>query len=95
MLNTHCWEHTFNLAVVRDMKQCRVHSDALDIAFEIFKLIKFSPRHNAALDRIESESTDEDFPAVVDIRKLCPTRWTIRVGLSAASLATCLKTAVG
>ena len=50
---------------------------ALAMAFEICKLFKCSPKYNAAFDRIKSES-DEDFPAVVGIRKFSPTRWTIR-----------------
>ena len=51
--------------------------DALDTAFEISKLIKFSPKRNAAFDRIKSES-EEDNLSNTGIRSFCPTRWTVR-----------------
>ena len=54
---THGYGYALNLAVGNAMKQCKVCSDASDMAFEICKLIKFSPKHNAAFDRIKSEST--------------------------------------
>ena len=52
-LYTHCYGHALNLAVGNAMKQCKV---ALDMAFEVCKIIKFSPKQNAAFDRIKSES---------------------------------------
>ena len=36
--------HALNLAVVKTIKKSKVCSDALDIAFEITKLVKFSPK---------------------------------------------------
>ena len=51
--------------------------DALDTAFEISNLIKFSPKRNAAFDRIKSE-TRKDWVLGVGIRSFCPTRWTVR-----------------
>ena len=89
VLYTHCYGHALNLNVGNVMMQCKVCSDALDMVFAICKLIKFSPKHNAAFDR-KSESTDEDFP-VIGIRKFCPTRspdGLSKVSQSAASLAT-------
>ena len=47
----------------------------LDIAFEITKLIKFSPKRNAAFDHIREESEED---SGMGIRKLCPTRWTVQ-----------------
>ena len=35
--------HALNLAIGNVMKQCKVCSDALDIALDICKFIKFSP----------------------------------------------------
>ncbi len=52
-------------------------SDALDTAFEICKLVKFSPNRNSAFDRIKAENDDSD-DSPIGIRKLCPTRWTVR-----------------
>ena len=40
---THCYGHALNLAVSRTIKQSKVCNDALETAFEICKLIKFSP----------------------------------------------------
>ena len=47
----------------------------LETAFEITKLIKFSPKRNATFDRIRPE--DED-PSSIGIQTFCPTRWTMR-----------------
>ena len=57
------------------VKKCKVCSDALDVAFEITKLIKFSPKRNAAFDHIREESEED---SGMGIRKLCPTRWTVQ-----------------
>ena len=41
---------SLNLAVGSPLKQSDVCSDAMDMAFEISKLIKFSPKRNALLE---------------------------------------------
>ena len=48
----HCYGHALNLAVSGCMKSSKICKDALDAAFEITRLIKFSPKRNAAFDRI-------------------------------------------
>ena len=50
---THCYAHALNLAVGNTIKRSKVCSDALDVAFEIIKLVKFSPKRNAAFDQIK------------------------------------------
>ena len=39
-LFTHCYGHSLNLAALKNNKVCR---DALDVAFEVSKLFRFSP----------------------------------------------------
>lgn len=73
---THCYGHCLNLAVGSTLKQSEICNDALDIAFEVSKLIKFSPKRNAALDQIIVEECDDASPGI-GIRKFCPTRWTV------------------
>ena len=53
---THCYEHSLSLAIGDTVKQLKVCRDALDVAFEISKLIRFSPKRNLALDRIRVET---------------------------------------
>ena len=53
-LYTHCYVQALNLAVADTVKQSKICRDALDTAFEITRLIKFSPKRNAAFDRIKS-----------------------------------------
>ncbi len=76
---THCYGHALNLAVGDTIKQSKVCCEALETAFEITKLVKFSPKRNAAFDRLKSEVAEESGSGV-GIRKLCPTRWTVRGG---------------
>ena len=76
---THCYGHALNLAVGDSMKQSKVCKDALDTAFEISKLIRYSPKRNAAFDRIKVENlTEEHVASSIGIRAMCPTRWTVR-----------------
>jgi len=42
-LYTHCYAHTLNLAVADTIKKSKLCRDALDTAFEVTRLIKFSP----------------------------------------------------
>ena len=56
------------------IKQSKVCCNALETAFEITKLIKFSPKRNVIFDRIRSE---ED-PSSVGICTFCLKRWTVR-----------------
>ena len=52
--------------------------DSLEIAHEITKLIKFSPRHEAVFRELKERNemlTEYYSPGV---RVLCPTRWTVR-----------------
>ena len=68
--------HALNLAVCTTIKQCTVCNDAIDVAFEVTKLIKFSPKRNAFFDRIKQEHAEDE--SGVGIRSFCRTRWTVR-----------------
>ena len=48
--NTHCYGHELNLTVSDTIKQAKMCSDALDVAFEISKLVKFSQKCISAFD---------------------------------------------
>ena len=48
-LYLHCHGHALNLAVGDAIKRCKHTKDALDIAFEVSKLVKFSPKRTAQL----------------------------------------------
>ena len=74
----HCFGHALNLAVADTLKQSRVCREALEIAYEITKLIKYSPMRIAAFNRIKAEISDEDARGSVGIRSFCPTRWTVK-----------------
>ena len=56
------------------MKGCEVVKDALDIAFEVSKLISFSPKRAAQFEKLKAELA----PTGAGFRVLCPTRWTVR-----------------
>ena len=71
---THCYGHALNLGVSDTVKQCKVIRSAFDIAYEITKLVKKSPRRQAILETLKQE-LGSDTPG---IRILCPTRWTVR-----------------
>ena len=57
--------------------------DALEIALEVTKLVKFSPKRNAAFDRIKSVEEEHSFGG--SIRSFGPTAWIVH-GESIASI---------
>ena len=77
-LYTHCYGHTINLAVFDTMKQSKVCRDLLDTAFEITRLITFSPKRSAAFDQIKSSNEDDCYPSPIEIHTFCPTWWRVR-----------------
>ena len=72
---THCYGHALNLAIGDTIKLSKVCCETLETALEITKLVKFSPKRNAVF---EAEVAEEESGSGVGIRKLCPTRWTVR-----------------
>ena len=48
------------LAIGDSMKQSKVCRDALDTAYEISKLLRYSPKRHAAFDRIRVENLAEE-----------------------------------
>ena len=78
-LHTHCYAHALNFAVADTVKQSNICRDALDVAYEVSKLIKFSPKRNAVFDCIKASSDDHDGSSTsMGIRSFCPTQWTVR-----------------
>ena len=75
---THCYGHALNLAVGDTIKQSKLCRDSMDTAFEISKLIRFSPKRNAAFERIKVEVPADEDGYTMGIRAFCPTRWTVR-----------------
>ena len=73
-LFTHCYGHSLNLAMCDTIKGTKLLRDAMDVTYEISKLIKYSPKRNAAFDELK-ERIAPDTPG---FRVLCPTRWTVR-----------------
>ena len=63
---THCYGHALNLAVGDSMKQSNVCKDALDTAFEISKLVRYSPKRNAAFDCIKVVENLKRIPKPLD-----------------------------
>lgn len=73
-LYTHCYGHALNLACQDTIRDIKPIKDALDTAFELSKLLRFSAKRNAEYKRIQAEIAPEE----PGFRTLCPTRWTVR-----------------
>jgi len=67
-----------NLACSDNVKQNEVIRNALDIAYEITKLVKKSPQRDTYLEKLRQASTSEIKSPNPKIRVLCPTRWTVK-----------------
>jgi len=59
------------------MKKSKVCKDALETVFEISRLVKFSPKRNAAFDKIRAANEDYN-QSPVGLKTFCHTRWTVR-----------------
>ena len=44
---THCYGHSINLAMNDAMKACKPVKNSLEVTYEVTKLIKYSPCHEA------------------------------------------------
>ena len=52
----HCYGYALNVACSDSVKGCQLMKDALDIVYEITKLIKKSPRHDSTFQALEEIS---------------------------------------
>ena len=71
---SHCYVRPLNLAASDTVKKNMILSDTLDTAFEISKLLKFSPRRDALFSKLK----DEIAPGTPSFRTLSTTCWTVR-----------------
>ena len=71
---THCYGHALNLGVSDAIKKSPAMKDCLDTCIELVKLIKFSPKREALLHKLKEEADNN----AINVRTLCPTRWTVR-----------------
>lgn len=74
---THCYGHSLTLAAGDTIKRCTVLKKALDIIYEMSKLIKYR-MYSPKMDAMFSKLKDELQPECPGIRALCPTRWTVQ-----------------
>ena len=86
-LLTHCYCHALNLAVGDTVKSVPLLKETLEDAYELTKLVKYSPKRQAALKNKQEELKIASLNLPVDanstevfsrLRLFCPTRWTVR-----------------
>ena len=68
---THCYGHSLNLAESDCIKKCKGYSDAIDTAFKITKLVKFSPKRESVFSHIRGEEEEILSNKVDCTRKFC------------------------
>ena len=51
-LYLHCHGHALNLAAGDAIKKCKHFKDALDLALELSKLVKYSPKRSTELEKL-------------------------------------------
>ena len=73
-LYIHYYGHSLNLACQDVIRAIKPIKNALDTAFELSKLLKYSSKRNAQFKNIHAEIAPEQ----PGFRTLCPKRWTVR-----------------
>ena len=73
-LYTHCYGHVLNLSVKDPCTKNKCLKTTFETAFEICKLIKYSPVRDTRLKQLREETKNED----AGVHAFCPTRWTVR-----------------
>ena len=58
-LFTHCYTHSLNLAVGDAIKNSKLMKDTLETTHKITKLIKKSPKRDAKLQSLKTQSEDD------------------------------------
>ena len=81
-LPLHCFAHSLNLCLQDAGRQIILLRDTLDTVREIGKLIKYSSKRH----HLFSQKLEESEASGVNIKTLCPTRWTARTGAIEAVL---------
>lgn len=84
-LKVHCLAHCLNLVLQDVGKAVKAVRDALDLAREISRLIKFSPKHEVMFTKCRINASahlesGEQPKVFTGIKPLCATRWTVRTG---------------
>jgi len=80
---THCYGHSLNLGVSDAIKKSPAMKDCLETCIELVKLIKFSSKQEAMLCKVNEESDNN----AINVRTLCPTKWTVRAESLSSILA--------
>ena len=70
----HCYGYALNLAVGDSVKNSKLLKDALEITFEVSKLVKYSPKRDVMFEKLKGKLA----PDIPGFRVLCPTQWTVR-----------------
>ena len=82
-ISVHCFAHCLNLCLQEKGRKIPFIRDALDTVRETAKLIKFSPKRV----HLFSQNLSQSETPGVNIKPLCPTRWTARTGAINAILS--------
>lgn len=82
----HCYGHSVNLAVNDAVKLSAPIKKALEVTYEVTKLIKYSPRREEVFRELKSSHDIQTGSRSPGIRVLCPTRWTVRAEALASIL---------
>ena len=81
-LHVHCLAHSLNLCLQDLSRACESIRAGLHLVMELVQLIKWSPKRSSLFEKVKSEVS----PDVIDLKPLCPTRWTVRTGAIQAIL---------
>ena len=73
-LYAQCYGHSLNLACQDTIRNIKILRDALDISFELSKLLKYSAKRNAQYKQIQAELSPEE----TGFRTMCETRWAVQ-----------------
>ncbi len=82
----HCYGHSINLAVNDAIKLSLPIRKALEVTYEVTKLIKYSPKREGVFRELKSSHDLNVGSRSPGIRLLCPTRWTVRADALASIL---------
>ena len=87
-VSVHCFAHCLNLCLQDASRTIPLIRDTFDVVREIEKLILWSPKRKHLFStQMQSHVTENESGYSVGLRRLCPTRWTMR----AASMDSVIK----
>ena len=76
-LYVHCLTHSLNLCLKYVTNHCELIRDVMSFIYDLAQLFKLSPKRLTLFNSLRKEVIINTGEVTLNLRLLCPTRWTV------------------